>query len=163
MRLAVKVIPRPLWFTSRKTIRVTMELEVPKRPIFKLTLSTAVVQQVCSGRRKKRFCHYKCHGSMAKKCQFLIFSFLSNDVFHIYKEWRGEEEEKVKHEEKSQNYPLWTYIKTSTHPLFGASSLLLVHIWFTPRLGTQRLWGFISLEIRPWKCDHEKKKEKKTL
>jgi hypothetical protein len=45
---------------------------------------------------------------MAEKCRFNIF--ILPHVFHSNEERREEEGEKVKHEEKFQNCPFWTYI-----------------------------------------------------
>ena len=42
-------------------------------------------------------------------------------------------------------------LKKSTHPLFGAWSLLLVHVRFTPSQGHKKHFK----EIGPWKCYHE--------
>jgi hypothetical protein len=60
----------------------------------------------------------------------------------------------------SQNCPFWTYIKKkkkSTRPLFGAWSLLLVHVRFYAWSGAQktsRIRCFFTTGAR--KCDHGK-------
>ena len=56
--------------------------------------------------------------------------------FIVMRKWREGEGEKVKHEETLQNCPFWhTFKQTLTYPLFGAWSLLLVHVRFTLRQG----------------------------
>ena len=53
---------------KKQNVRLTMELEVPKRPIFMPTLSTIVVQRVLQWERQMRFSRCNCQGSMAKTC-----------------------------------------------------------------------------------------------
>ena len=124
MRLAVKVIPRPLWFTSRRTVRVTMELEVPKRPIFKLTLSTAVVQRVLQWETQKRFFHYKYHGSMAKKCHFFFLSFFQTTCFIVTMN-EGEKKRRRSNMKKNPKTALFGHIIKHQHIHF------LVHRHFS--------------------------------
>jgi hypothetical protein len=50
-----------------------MKLEVLKRSIFRHTLSIVMVPKVLQWERQKRFSHYKCQGTMAKKCHFKLF------------------------------------------------------------------------------------------
>ena len=51
---AVEFVPRQLWFTSIINVRVTLELQVPKRLIFKPTLPIVMVQYVLCSVRGKR-------------------------------------------------------------------------------------------------------------
>jgi hypothetical protein len=53
-------------------VRATMKLEVPKRPIFRPTLSAIMVQWILQWERQKRFSHCKCQGTMhmAEKLPF---------------------------------------------------------------------------------------------
>ena len=127
MWLTIELVMGPLRFTSRKNKNVRDDHETwgPKRPIFKPTLSILMIQRVLQWEMQKWFSCYKCHG------------------------------EKVKHEESCQYYPFWTYIlKKPAHPFFGAWSLLLVHIRFTPSQGPE---GFKNAfkKIEPWKCYDE--------
>ena len=93
-----------------------MELEVPKRPIWKLTLYIVTIQRVLQWERRKKFSYHKSEGTMAKKCRFnfllvvvVLLLVLLPNVTHIYEE-RREGKEKVENEEKSQNYPFWIYL-----------------------------------------------------
>ena len=69
----------------------------------------------------------------------------------------GEEKMKTRYNERmvklefvSQNYPFWAYIKkNSTRSLFGAWSVLLVHVRFTPSEGPKGFCKLISKEIGP--------------
>ena len=69
----------------------------------------------------------KCQGTMAKKCQFMP------NIFQKKKGRRSNMKEVPK-------TTLFVHILTkSTHPHFGAWSLLLVDVWFTPSQGPKRL------------------------
>jgi hypothetical protein len=54
--MVVELIMGPLWFTSKekKNVIMNMELEVPKGPILKPTLSIVVVQRILQWERSKR-------------------------------------------------------------------------------------------------------------
>ena len=45
-----------------------------------------------------------------KCCLYIYIYIISCQPFHSYKERKGEEGEKVKHEENPQNYHFWTYL-----------------------------------------------------
>ena len=68
-----------IWVHSRVEVAltfpcwVTMELKVPKRPIFKSILFIVMVQWVLQWERQKRFSHRKCEGTMVEKCHSNIF------------------------------------------------------------------------------------------
>ena len=67
--------------------------------------------------------------------QYFSFSFFSSPKRYCNEEERREEKGEVKHENRIQNFP---FLETKNikykllHPLFGAWSLHLVHIQFTP-------------------------------
>ena len=100
-----------------------MELEVPKRHVFMSTLSTVMVERVSQWESQKKFSSSKCQGTMAEKCHFrkksIFFSFFLPNVFIVMKKEGKKKGSKVKHEENSQNYPLWPYIKKNKH----------IHFW----------------------------------
>jgi hypothetical protein len=80
-----------------------------------------------------------------------FFLFFLAKCFHSYEERREEEGMKVKYEGNSQNRPLLDmYLKKSAHPLFGACSLLLVHVWFTPCQGPK---SFQNMFFRNWNME----------
>ena len=133
-----------------------MELEIPQIPsILKPTLSTIMVQRVLQWEWQRRgSLPTNIRGPWQRNVIYKYVCVCVSKHFHSYKERREEEEEKVKHEEESPNCPfLYIFLKTNTS-IFGAWSLLLVHVRFTP---SQRPKGFFNvfLVIRPWKCDHE--------
>ena len=55
---------------QEKYVRVTMELEVPTRPIFNPTPSIVMMQRVLQWERQKRFSHCKCQWILTKKFHF---------------------------------------------------------------------------------------------
>ena len=64
MWLAVELVPGPLEFTSTKKCKSDHGFEVPKRPIFRSTSSTDMVQQVLQWERQKWFSHCKYQGTI---------------------------------------------------------------------------------------------------
>ena len=80
---------------QEKNVRVIMELQVPKRPIFMPRSSIVMVQRVLLWERQKRFSCCKCQRTMAEKCHFnILFFFFLPQCFHSYKERREEEEKR---------------------------------------------------------------------
>ena len=67
MWLALNSSPHHFGLHQERNVRVAMELEVPKRPIFRPTSSIVMVQWVWGRERQKRLFHCKCQGTMAKK------------------------------------------------------------------------------------------------
>jgi hypothetical protein len=112
-----------------------------------------MVRGVLRWERQTKFSRYKCQGPWQRNV-FLMKKFIAKG-FHIFEERREEEGEKVKHEESSQNNPLWTYIKKINTSALWCMSLLLVHIWSTPSQGTNGLKNTYKT-TEPWKCDHGK-------
>ena len=74
-------------YIKKKNVRVAMELEVLKVPIFRPTLSIVMVQQVLWWEKQNRFSRFKCQRTMVEKCRSIVT--------------RKEVWEKVKHEEIS--------------------------------------------------------------
>ena len=58
---------------QENNVRLTMELEVHKRPISRPTLSTIMVQWVLQWKRQKRSSHCKCQGTMIEKSCLYIY------------------------------------------------------------------------------------------
>ena len=84
---------------QEKDVRVTMELEVPKRHYFRPTLPFVMIQQVLWWERQKRFSCYKMSGDYGKVLYFYLFWFSNKKNythtrlakhFHSYEERRGE-------------------------------------------------------------------------
>ena len=130
-------------------LRVTMELEGPKRLIFYAYVIHChdpmgfVVGEAIEVVSLQMF------GTVAEICRFnsfnidfhCFFFLLLPNVFIVTRKVGGEEWEKVKHEVNSENYPFWTYIKKKLAcPLLGAWSFLLVHVHFTPSQCAQRIF-----------------------
>jgi hypothetical protein len=140
-----------------KNLRVTMELEAFKRHVLNVELSDVVDQWVLRWERDKR-------GSLIVKSMKPDREMPFSWFFLFFYRWggsRGEEEERVKHETKILELSFLGYVKESSHPLFGAWSLLLVHVWFTHSEGPNGFKHFIFKKVDhgsvTMKCDHGKK------
>ena len=62
-----------VYIKGEKNIRVAMELEVPKRPMFRPTLSTFMVQWVCGGRGKRGSLATNVNGPWQRKDALINF------------------------------------------------------------------------------------------
>ena len=115
-----EVVPRPCkicdWLvdSSRdhfglhqgRNIRMTMELEVPKRHILRPTLSTNMVEWVLWWERQKRCSSRLRQGPMAQTCCYNIL------LVKLILEKRNEDKRMVKlNFFPLQNYPYWAYIR----------------------------------------------------
>ena len=131
-----KICDRPLnspknhfGLNQEKNERVTMELEVPSRPIFMPTLSIVMVQRVL--RVGEMSLTTNVRRPWQRNVALIFWIFLLN-VFHSCDERKEEEGMKVKHEEISQNYPFWSSIlKISTSTLWCMVNSLGSRLVFT--------------------------------
>ena len=119
-----------------------MELEVPKKLIFKPTLSTVMVQQG-NERGKRGSLATNVRGPWQKKlCFFQTLPQLQGK--------NGRRRGEGQRWRKIPKIPFLDIYEKSPHLIFGAWSLLWVqnslHLW-----GAQRLQKCISKWIRPWK------------
>ena len=128
-----EVVPRPCkicdWLLNasrdhfglhqgEKNVKVTMELEIPKRHILRPTLYTDMVQRAVRWERQKRRSGRKRQRPMAKKCCYNAF---------LMKLFFGEE--KMKTRENKRMVQLFGHMfKNSTHSHFGAWSFHFIHI-----------------------------------
>ena len=83
---------------ENRNVRVTMELEVQKRPIVKPTSSTIMVRHVLRWEREIRFSCCKYQEPWQRNALFVYLLYFIAKSSHIYEERREEEGEKVKHE-----------------------------------------------------------------
>ena len=131
----------------------------PQKTYFKAYIIYWHGPRVLLWERQKRCYGRKMQGPMVEKYSYN--QFLINFFY-------GEEEMKTKKRQKYdqiwfffQKCPFWTYIKKSTHSLFGAWSFLLVHIQFTPSEGLEAFvnWSFKKSDHGIWamKSDHRKR------
>jgi hypothetical protein len=79
-----------------------MDLEVPKRPIFKPTISIVMVQQVLQGARQQS-------RDLGKEICFNIYLFKTMPNVTAIK--RREGEKVISKKKRFQNCPFWAYIK----------------------------------------------------
>ena len=157
------IVPGPLQFPSRNKCKGDHETWGPKRPIFRPTLSTIMVQWVLQWERQKRSSRCKCQRTMVEECRFDILNlfFLPNvSIVTIFRK-KEEEGEKFKHEDNSQTTIFGHISKKLAHPFFfGAWSFLLVHIWFTPSQGPKGFKNAIiqirTMEVWSWSVTMEK-------
>ena len=129
-----------------------MELEVPKRSIFKPTLIIVMVQHVLQWERQKRFSRCKCQGIMQRERE----RERAPNIFICTRKEGKKKGRRSNNEENSQNCHFGHISRKIAYPLFGAWSLLLVHVRFAPRHGSQKAYKMHFLETRRWKCNHGK-------
>ena len=117
---------------QEKDVWVTMELEVPKRSIFRPTLSIVMVQQVLWWERQKRLSCCKMSRDHGIDLSFFL-SFHTHTRAHTFPWLRGKKGRGSNMISPPPELPSLNKCKSkkSTHPLSYAWSLLLVHIWFT--------------------------------
>ena len=138
MWLAIELVLKPLWFTSRKKNGTSDHgIWGPQKAYFHAYIihchgPTCLV--VGDSERQKRFSPYKYQGAVAKKCRFyiILYFYIYPNCFHSYEQWREEEGEMSNMKKFLKTVFLDILKIKSTHPLFGAWSLLFVHVRFTP-------------------------------
>ena len=136
-------------YTKEKNVRATMEFEVLKRHILRLTLFIDMVQQVLWWERQKR-----CFGRIREEPTAYII------LMKVF--WGKEDQDKRRLKNGQtwiflgQNYPFWTYTKKLSIFTFWCMVIIpLGHIGFTPNEEPKGFvkWFYKELdhEVGPWR------------
>ena len=123
--------PDHLGSHQRNNVKVSMELDVLKRPIFRSTLSIVIIQQVLGVRKAKVVLLLQKSRDHPREMSFQSLFLFRPNIF-VFKRREGKKRGEGKTWRKgTQICPFGHIIQRSAHPLLGAWSLFLVNVQFT--------------------------------